>query len=159
MKKIIFVIITSLVCSFTSYAQQEKIGVDGLTLGMSRPSAIYCIENLNGNFALKNKSESNRWMEYQSNSGLITYTLYYDTSNTIYKIVKSSITFVADYIEEIYNSAYADIYYNYGEPLIQGNSSVIWRGKNYKIELSYGSAPFPTGSTKYTISANYQTVK
>ena len=62
-------------------------------------------------------------------------------------------------IEEIYNSAYADIYYNYGEPLIQGNSSVIWRGKNYKIELSYGSAPFPTGSTKYTISANYQTVK
>lgn len=136
MKKIILLIIASIVCSFTSFAQQEqKIGVDGFELGMSIGDAAYVIGK-KGGYEISNRNESDRWIEYKKN--LISYTLYYNASNKIYRIYKSAKTYNPSMIEEMYNSAYVDILYKYGEPIIKGNSSMIWRGNNYKITLSVG---------------------
>ena len=42
MKKIIVVIIASIVCNFMTYAQQAQVvGVDGLMLGMKSQDAVF----------------------------------------------------------------------------------------------------------------------
>ena len=165
MKKFILIIVASMVCSFMSYAQQEqKIGVDGFELGMSIGDAAYVIGK-KGGYEVSNRNESNRWIEYKAKSGLISYTLYYDVSNKIYRIYKSDDTYNPTMLEEMYNSVYADILYKYGEPIIKGNTSMIWRGLNYKITLSYGSSTTPARSqwdrpiTKYYITEDYQIIK
>ncbi len=166
MKKFILLIIASIVCGYVSYAQQEQqTEVDGLTLGASKITVISQIGSLKEDFKLQRRNDENRWLEYQSESGLISYTLYYDAWDIVYRIKKESITYVQDYVEEIYNSAYVDILYQYGEPIVKGNTSMIWRGNNYKITLSYGRTvykalnPYDRTRTMHRIVSDYEIVE
>jgi len=81
MKKIIVVIIASIVCSFMTYAQQEPtVGVDGLKLGMSVSDALYEIGKM-GDYKLDNRNDSEKWLRYKDGSN--SYTIYYNSQNKI----------------------------------------------------------------------------
>lgn len=152
MKKIIFVIIASFVCSFTSYAQQvQEVGVDGIMLGMKLNDAIFYVGR-QGDFKLTNKN--NNWYEYKNTAGHV-YTLYFDSNRVINRIYKSEVGTVKNVMETHFYSAYADIIYKYGEPLLKSNSSLIWRGDNYKIELSFTSS-YNGYVTGYYVVQNYE---
>lgn len=163
MKKLILIIVALIICSFMSYAQQEqKIGVDGFELGMSIGDAAYVV-GTKRSYEVSNRNNTERWIEYKDKNGLTSYTLYYNASNKIYRIYKSDKTLNPSMIEEMYNSAYVDILYKYGEPIIKGNSSMIWRGNNYKITLSVGETKIVAinGRTliRYIIDEDYEFIE
>ena len=141
-----------------TYAQQEPtVGVDGLKLGMSVSDALYEIGKM-GDYKLDNRNDSEKWLRYKDGSN--SYTIYYNSQNKICCIYKYNERFYPYMIEEIYNSAYVDILYECGEPIIQGNTSTIWRGNNYKITLSIGSHMHPyVDRVVYSISQNYEIVE
>ena len=94
-----------------------------------------------------------------------SYTIYYDAFDIVYRIVKILKSGVPGAAEEDYNSEYVDILYKYGEPIVKGNSSMIWRGNNYKIKLSYISTvrqaqnPYDRTFTNYSIISDYEIVE
>lgn len=138
MRKFILLLIASIACSFTSYAQSaQEVGVDGIMLGMKLSDAIFYVGR-QGDFKLTYKN--NNWYRYENTAGNV-YTLYFDSNKVINRIYKKSdMGTVRSAIEAHFYSAYADIIYKYGEPLLKSNSSLIWRGDNYKIELSFISS-------------------
>lgn len=165
MKKFILLIIASIVCGYVSYAQQEQqIEVDGLTLGASKMTVISQIGSLKEKVKLASRNDENRWLEYQTMAG-DSYTIYYDAFDIVYRIVKILKSGVPGAAEEDYNSEYVDILYKYGEPIVKGNSSMIWRGNNYKIKLSYISTvrqaqnPYDRTFTNYSIISDYEIVE
>lgn len=152
MRKFILLLIASIACSFTSYAQQvQEVGVDGIMLGMKLSDAIFYVGR-QGDFKLTNKN--NNWYEYENTAGIV-YTLYFDSNKVINRIYKSDGGTVQSAMEARFYSAYADIIYKYGEPLFKSNSSLIWRGDNYKIELSFISS-YNGYVNGYSVVQNYE---
>lgn len=131
--------------AFILHAQTETI--DGFELGGSRITAIGAIGQKSG-YKYQNSSTYDngvKWIEYVRGDVRkpphSTYDLYF-IDDKLTKLEYYTSGFNSNMVED----KYMDLVVTYGEPLITGNSSVLWKTPTLKIKFSYGtgdnSTPF-----------------
>ena len=163
MRKFILLFIASIICSFTSYAQQEqKIGTDGFYIGMSKLDMLGELGKMGG-FKLDEKFEAENaynlsYTKVYKNNDQLGYTFSIeDAFDTVFCIYKYYVTFNRSFIEDVYNKKLADMIYAYGQPIIAGKTSSTWRLKGYIISLKWSGETF-NGIVTYAIEESYQQV-
>lgn len=138
--------------AFILHAQTETI--DGFELGGSRITAIGAIGQKSG-YKYQNSSTYDngvKWIEYVRGDVRkpphSTYDLYF-IDDKLTKLEYYTSGFNSNMVED----KYMDLVVTYGEPLITGNSSVLWKTPTLKIKFSYGtgdnSTPFAAATYQY----------
>lgn len=161
--KFILMICASIIGTLACYAQQEqKIGVDGLELGMKSQDAVFVIGTMQG-FKLddKQENESAYYLCYYKKDlppNILQYTLFFDkTQDKAFAIEKLYLAGDNRYfVQNTYQSRYADMLYKYGNPIVKDETSSVWRLKEYKITLAWVVFPYNNGITIYGIREFYE---
>lgn len=128
--------------------------IDGFELGGSRITAIGAIGQKSG-YKYQNSSTYDngvKWIEYVRGDVRkpphSTYDLYF-IDDKLTKLEYYTSGFNSNMVED----KYMDLVVTYGEPLITGNSSVLWKTPTLKIKFSYGtgdnSTPFAAATYQY----------
>ena len=134
--------------AFILHAQTETI--DGFELGGSRITAIGAIGQKSG-YKYQNSSTYDngvKWIEYVRGDVRkpphSTYDLYF-IDDKLTKLEYYTSGFNSNMVED----KYMDLVVTYGEPLITGNSSVLWKTPTLKIKFSYGTGDNPFAAATY----------
>lgn len=167
MRKTILLFIASIICSFTSYAQQEqKIGTDGFYIGMSKLDMLGELGKMGG-FKLEDREEVEsayalHYAKFFTNNGINKCLGYifsiekgFDTVFSVCKYYDAGSD--KAFIEDMYNKRLADMIYAYGQPIVAGKNSSTWRIKGYRISLQWSA--YSNGLiTSYAINEDYEQV-
>lgn len=163
MRKTILLFIASIVCSFTSYAQQEqRIGTDGIYIGMSKLDMLVELGKMGG-FKLDEKFEAENaynlsYTKVYKNNDRLGYTFSIENGfDTLFGIYKYYVTYNRAFIEDVYNKRLADMIYAYGQPIITGKTSSTWRLKGYRISLKWSVETY-NGLATYAVEESFEQV-